>query len=214
MDSNINLDIGNRIKQRRLQLNMSQANLAEKLGLRNRSTITRYEQGEKTFKQSQIRALAEALNTTPSYLMGWDEPPNVVPVDLGQPTRIPVYGRIPAGIPIGAIEDIEGYIDIPLEWTKSHEYFALHVKGDSMFPKYQEDDYVVIRVQQDCESGQDCVVYVNGYDATLKRVIKKADCIILQPLNPAYEPRVYYYDEESESVTIAGVVVEIRRKVL
>ena len=73
MNNNINIEIGERIKLRRKQLNMSQSDLADKLNLKNRSTVTRYEQGDKTFKQSQIIALAEALNTTPSYLMGWED---------------------------------------------------------------------------------------------------------------------------------------------
>lgn len=77
MNNNINKNIGMRIKERRNNLNMSQTELAEKLNLKNRSTITRYEQGDKSFKQSQIIALAEALNTTPSYLMGWTDDASV-----------------------------------------------------------------------------------------------------------------------------------------
>lgn len=69
----INKNIGIRIKNRRLELNMTQSELAEKLNLKNRSTVTRYEQGEKSFKQSQIISLAQALSTTPAYLMGWDD---------------------------------------------------------------------------------------------------------------------------------------------
>ena len=82
-----------------------------------------------------------------------------------------------------------------------------------MFPKYLDGDIIVVREESDCESGQDCIVYVDGYDATLKKVIKKADHIILQPLNPEYEPIMYKYNDEEHPVNIAGVVVEIRRKV-
>ena len=128
--------------------------------------------------------------------------------------RIPVLGSVPAGIPIEAIEDIVDWEDIPMEWVNAgHEFFGLKVKGDSMFPKYVEGDTIIIRKQDDCDSGQDCVVYVNGCDATLKKVVKKPDCIILQPLNPQYDPKVFDYNDEENPITIAGVVVEIRRRV-
>ena len=128
--------------------------------------------------------------------------------------RIKVFGTVPAGIPIEAIEDVVDWEDIPNDWISGgQEYFGLKVKGDSMYPKYLDGDTIIVRKQSDCESGQDCVVYVNGYDATLKKVVKKPDCIILQPLNPTYDPKVYDYNDESNPVTIAGVVVEIRRTV-
>ena len=128
--------------------------------------------------------------------------------------RIKVFGTVPAGIPIEAIEDVVDWEDIPNDWISGgQEYFGLKVKGDSMYPKYLDGDTIIVRKQSDCESGQDCVVYVNGYDATLKKVVKKPDCIILQPLNPTYDPKVYDYNDESNPVTIAGVVIEIRRTV-
>lgn len=108
-----------------------------------------------------------------------------------------------------AITDIIDWEDIPGDWSGS--YIALQVQGDSMNPEYREGDVIIVRVQPDCESGQDCVVYVNGYDATLKRVVKQQTCIMLQPLNPTYEPKIYEYTDP-EGVTILGVVVEMRRK--
>lgn len=128
--------------------------------------------------------------------------------------RINVYGSVPAGIPVEAIEDIVDWEEIPSSMTTcGQEYIGLRVRGDSMYPKYMDGDTVIIHLQPDCESGQDAVVYINGYDATLKKVIKKQDCIILQPLNPSYEPRVCSYNDEDEPVKILGIVVEIRRKV-
>ena len=69
------------------------------------------------------------------------------------------------------------------------------------------------KLQPDCESGQDAIVYVNGYDATLKRVIKQQDGIMLQPINPEFEPKKYDYNDEVNPVSIVGIVVEIRRKI-
>ncbi len=129
--------------------------------------------------------------------------------------RIPVLGYIPAGIPIEAVEDIVDWEDLSLEqFNSENQYIGLRVKGDSMEPRYIEGDTLIVRVQSDCESGQDAIVYVNGYDATLKRVVKQQFGIMLQPLNPRYEPAFYEYGDEASPIVIAGVVVEIRRKVL
>lgn len=128
--------------------------------------------------------------------------------------RINVYGSVPAGIPVEAIEDIVDWEDIPQEWIdRGDRYIGLRVKGDSMYPKYIEDDTVIVKLQPDCECGQDAVVYVNGYEATLKKVIKQQDGIMLQPLNPEYTPRFYPYGIEEPEIHILGIVVEIRKKV-
>ena len=82
-----------------------------------------------------------------------------------------------------------------------------------MYPKYVEGDTIIVKLQPDCENGQDAVVYVNGYDATLKKVIKNEDGIMLQPLNPEYVPKQYNYNDERYPISILGIVVEIRRKV-
>lgn len=123
--------------------------------------------------------------------------------------RINVYGRIPAGIPIEAVTDIIDWEEIPSDWHG--EYLALQVKGDSMEPEYRQGDTIIIKVQPDCESGQDCAVYVNGYDVTLKRVIKHSDCIILQPLNHIYPPKIFSFTEK-DYITILGIVIEMRRR--
>lgn len=96
------------------------------------------------------------------------------------------------------------------------EYFALQVKGDSMWPDYLPGDIVIVRKQPCCSSGEDCVVYVNGFDATLKQVKYNDDqqTMSLIPRNQSYPPRTFTKEEiENLPVTIAGVVVELRRKV-
>lgn len=159
-----------------------------------------------------VRSLATALGYTLNDIdMNMNDENSE---NLQSKARINVYGSIPAGIPIEAIEDVVGWEDIaPDMLAGGKEYFGLKVKGDSMEPKYLEGDTIIVQRQSDCESGDDCVVYVNGYDATLKKVIKKIDCLILQPLNSKYEPKVYDYNDEYNSVKIAGVVKELRRKI-
>ena len=130
--------------------------------------------------------------------------------------RIPVLGSIPAGIPIELIEDILDYEDISEEMLKGDkEYFALKVKGSSMWPKYLDGDTIIVLKQDDCESGQDAIVMVNGDDGTFKRVIKKDNGITLEPINQQEYNSVTYTNEEiiQLPVKILGIVKEIRRKI-
>ena len=128
--------------------------------------------------------------------------------------KIPILGKVPAGVPIEAIEDIIGYEEIPASMLRDgNNYFSLKIDGDSMYPDYKTGDIIIIRQQSDCNSGDDCVVMVNGDDATFKRVVKQEKSIILKPLNNEYEP--YYFDEYeimTKPVKIIGVAVEVRRK--
>lgn len=125
-----------------------------------------------------------------------------------------IYGTIPAGIPMECIEDIIDTEEIPVEMLKGgKQYFGLKVKGNSMEPEYLDGDTLILEKADDCESGDDCVVMVNGNDGTFKRVFKNENGIILQPLNSAYSPMVYNNQQIQElPVRIIGVVVEFRRK--
>lgn len=200
-----------RLKESRSSIGYSQQKLAEKIGV-SRSTIAMWETGGSQPDNEALVKLSSVLDVSIDYLLGQTPNPAVKPASTA--VRINVYGSVPAGIPIEAIEDIVDWEEISSSMTVGgQEYIGLRVRGDSMFPKYQDGDTVIIHLQPDCESGQDAVVYINGYDATLKKVIKKQDCIILQPLNPSYEPRVCSYNDEDEPVKILGIVVEIRRKV-
>ena len=130
--------------------------------------------------------------------------------------RIPVLGSIPAGIPIELIQDVIDYEDISEEMLKGgKEYFALKVKGTSMWPKYLDGDTIIVLKQNDCESGQDAIVMVNGDDGTFKRVIKKDTGITLEPINQQEYNSVSYSNEDIEKlpIKILGVVKEIRRKI-
>ena len=125
-----------------------------------------------------------------------------------------VYGTIPAGIPMECIEDILDTEEISPNMLKGNkQYFGLRVKGNSMEPEYLDGDTLILEKVDDCESGDDCVVMVNGDEGTFKRVFKNEQGIILQPLNPTYSPLVYSNEDiENLPVRILGVVVEFRRK--
>lgn len=164
-------------------------------------------------RMGKIQLLADYFGIDKSDLL--DDKP--VGSTSSQAVRINVYGSIPAGIPMEAIEDIADWEDIPQAWTAGgKEYFGLKVKGDSMKPKFEDGDTIILRKTDQCESGQICAVYVNGYNATLKKVIitEQPSQIILQPLNADYDPIVYDFDpEQPDYIRICGVVVEIRRSV-
>ena len=82
-----------------------------------------------------------------------------------------------------------------------------------MSPEYRDNDVVIFKAQPTCESGDDCAVMVNGNDATFKRVFRNEKGIVLQPLNPAYEPMTYTNKEIDElPVRILGIVWELRRR--
>lgn len=127
-----------------------------------------------------------------------------------------MYGEVPAGISLEAIEDITDTEDLSFNsiYSPNKTYIGVKVIGDSMHPKYVEGDTIIIEVRPDCESGQDAVVYVNGYNATLKTVYHNEDSSITLPLyNHQYPLKTYgkgVYDTKNR---ILGMLKEIRRKV-
>ena len=125
-----------------------------------------------------------------------------------------IYGTIPAGIPMEMIEDVIDTEEIDSEMLKGgKKYFGLKIKGNSMYPEYLDGDTIILEKVDDCESGQDCCVMVNGDDGTFKRVFKNENGIILQPLNPEFQPIVYTNEQiEKLPIKIIGKVVELRRK--
>lgn len=200
------------LKQLRQSSSLTMDEVGKRIGV-SKQTIYKYENGIVTnIPSDKIELLAELYGIRPGEIMGWYDHVESLPIN-----RIKVFGSIPAGIPIEAIEEHLEWVDIPTKWTLSgQKYTALKVKGDSMVPKYEDGDIVIIKIQQDCESGQDAIVYVNGEDATLKKLVKREDrSILLQPLNPEYQPLMFSEEEVgSLPVSILGIVVEIRRRVV
>lgn len=212
------IDLYKNIKKRRQELKMSQSKLAELVGYTNRSSIAKIEAGKIDLPQSKIVEIAQALQTTSGDLMGWEDKKinwtdNVEPVKINRDViSIPVLGSVPAGVPVEAIEDIIDTIEIPREWLAGGtDFIGLKVTGTSMYPMYLEGDIVVIEVKHDCESGQDAIIYVNGYDATLKTVIKNDDgTITLKPRNPEWQTKTF--GPGDDPIEILGPVVQMQRE--
>lgn len=131
----------------------------------------------------------------------------------GKGASIPVYGRVAAGIPIEMIEDIIDTEEITEELAKTGEFFGLKIHGDSMEPRMREGDVVIVRRQDDAETGDTVIATINGTDATCKRLKKYRDGIELIATNPSY-PTMFFANEEIEKkpICIIGRVVELRAK--
>ena len=198
-----------RVNQRRIDLKMSQDELAQKSGYKSRSTITKIEKGERRVKQTKVKALADALGVSPAWLLGFDEEAtplarNIIPVPAGR--RIPVVGTIACGSPILAQENIQGYVDT----DKAHGAdFALICRGDSMAPKILDGDVVLIRQQPTVDNGQVAAVLI-GDEATLKKVYLQDNQLVLVPENGAYSPLVYT-GQDMASAQVLGLVVGFTR---
>lgn len=132
---------------------------------------------------------------------------------LKKATTIKIYGRVAAGIPLEAIEDVIDEEKIPEELARTGEFFGLRISGDSMEPDIHDGDTVIVKRQDDAESDEIVIALVNGNDGVCKRLKKYADSIALISLNPNYEPMYFNQEEiEEKPVKIIGKVVELRRK--
>lgn len=178
-----------------------------------KGTISKWKSGAVP-RASTLKAIADFFGVSPEYLLSEPiddstEPP--VPKNKG--VKIPVLGKVQAGIPVEAVEEILDYEEIPESMARHGDYFGLIIRGDSMFPKMVEDDVVIVRKQSNCDSGDIAVILVNGEDATVKKIKKTANGISLIPLNPTFDI-VHYSNSEIENlpVSIVGKVVELRRK--
>lgn len=126
---------------------------------------------------------------------------------------IKVLGRVAAGLPIEAVENIIDTEEISEDMARNGEYFGLQIHGDSMEPRMYEGDVVIVRQQDDAESGDIVIAMVNGNDATCKRLTKYASGIALTSLNTKYEPMMFTNEEIlAKPVRIIGKVVELRGK--
>ena len=204
-------NIGLRIKHRREHLGMSVDELAEKLN-KNRTTIYRYESGNiKNLPLALLEPIAKALQTTPEYLMCWDDKPD----KQTQAVTIPVLGRVAAGIPIEAVEDIIDYEEIPSSMARTGEYFGLKIQGHSMEPQICDGDIVIVRKQSDVENGNIAIVLVNGEEGTCKKILKSGTGLTLVSFNPAFDP-VFFSNKQIRDlpVLIIGKAVEVRRKLM
>lgn len=199
-----------RIRARRIELGLTVEELAKKMGYKDKSSISKIENGKADIPQSKVIAFARALNTTTAYLMGIDTakersiPAGFQP--LPKRDRIPRVGQIACGTPILAEENVEAYDEVPSDW---HADFTLLCQGDSMEPKIKDGDVVAIHSQPMVENGEVAAVLIAG-EATLKRVFLFDDHIELRAENPTF-PTILRIGEDMNTITIEGKAVGLCR---
>lgn len=161
-------------------------------------------------RMGKIQLLADYFRIDKSDLIDEQTEKVVVP---SRGVKIPVLGRVAAGIPIEAIENIIDTEEIPEEMARRGEYFGLKVKGTSMQPVICDGDIVIVRKQEDADSDEIVIATVNGDDATCKRLMKYEGGLSLISYNPEFAPMTFT-DKQLEEipVRIIGRVVEERRK--
>ena len=195
-----------RIKELRKERKLTQKQFADLMYV-DQTTVSCWETGKASPDTEKLSRIADILSVSMDELFGQ----KVAAKSKG--IKIPVLGRVQAGIPIDAIEEILDYEEITDAMARQGEHFGLVVRGDSMFPKIVEDDVVIVRKQDDCDNGDIAVVLVNGNEATVKKIKKTPAGVTLIPLNPSYEMINYSTAEiESLPVRVVGKVVELRRK--
>lgn len=209
------LDFGIKVKERRLELGMSQLELAQKIGYKDKSSVAKIESGNRDLPRSKIVEIATALSVTPQYLLGWEDnmPTGILPLPPSKKYR--VLGTIACGTPIEAVQESGEELDFP-EDVDADADVCLRCAGDSMTPTYQDGDIVFIKRQPTVENGQIAAVYVkNGaeWDITLKKVIiyPEKKMIVLRALNPDFEDMIFTGAERA-GLEIYGLAVALYRK--
>lgn len=206
---------GERMKKRRKEIGFSAEKVAERLGV-SPATIYRYEKGDiEKVPVDSLAELAKILQTTPAYLMGWEEQPTPAPSPIPpgfspmpEMVQVPLIGSIACGTPITAEQNIEQMVCVPSRW---HATFTLTCKGQSMEPRIHDGDLVAIRSQAEVENGEIAAVRI-GEEATLKRVYLHPSFIELRPENPAFES-IILAKEDMNAVTIEGKAVGLCRDI-
>lgn len=204
---NARLIISKRIQEVLDKNDMTQSDLAKILNV-SESTVGKWILMKSIPRMGIIQKLSDYFNVPKSYFLEESSTYHAKGV------RIPVLGRVAAGIPIEAIEDVEDWEEIPESMAKKGEYFALRIKGDSMLPEIKEGDVVIVRKQPCVDSGEIAIVLVNGTDATCKKIQKQESGITLIGYNTAvYSPTFYTIKQiEDLPVRVLGKVIEVRRK--
>jgi len=224
------MTFGERINKIRCEKGMTQDELAQAVGYKSRSTIAKIESGERDVPQSMIIALAKVLDTSPSFLMGWNDNSTEVSIEPSLTAKneykgfnildkeniymIPIFGSVSAGFGSYADNQILGYEPVYIEKPhEAEETIAITVKGDSMYPKIEEGDLVIVRKQDYFENGDIVVAVICGEnDGFVKRAFQSKNKLTLESINTQYPPFVFSGSELDE-VKILGVVKKIIKSV-
>lgn len=186
-----------RVKDRCRQLGITIKELERTAGIANGYIRSTSMQGSRP-KPETLEKIATVLKVSPQYLMGEEIEPT------GR--MIPLLGRVAAGLPLTAVENVIGQEEISEQLASSGEYFALRIQGDSMTPSICDGDIVIVRRQDTAENGDTVVALIDSEDGVCKVFRQTADAIMLISRNPVYDPII-----RTDGVQILGKVIELRR---
>ncbi|MBR1750030.1 MAG: helix-turn-helix domain-containing protein [Ruminococcus sp.] len=205
------LEIGERIRQCRERIGMTQDELAQATGYKSRSSINKIEKGGNDLPQSKIVIFAKALSTTPSYLMGWEDDDKKVDDQLSFVNinrQIPIFESVSAGFGTSANDYILGYMPLYIHSDlEADNTIAIKVSGNSMYPKIEDGDIIVVHKQYEVENKKIAVIRIDD-DYFVKQFVKESNKVILHSLNPEYQDREFV-GEQMNRVEIVGVVKQI-----
>lgn len=183
------------------------------------ASIARWEAGENSPSVDNLVLLKNALGIDLVDLIGKNLTfDNATPIDIDSNIiKIPVYGTIKAGVPIESQTDIIEYVDIPSEWIKGgKKFYGLKISGDSMSPKYSENDVVIFEQNDDIEAykNKDVAVMINHTESTFKKILVNEQGIVLQPYNTAYDIMMFTKEQvEQLPIKVVGIAREKRTKI-
>ena len=190
------------LKRLRERAGISQTSLARALGVRQ-STVAMWENGKNNPGYETLLRIADFFGVTTDELRGSGDAPR----------RVPVLGRVAAGPPRTAAEEIIGYEEMSREAHEAGEFFALRIRGDSMEPRMKEGDTVIVRRQPCVENGEIAIVLVGEEEATCKKFYRYPEGISLVSLNPQYSPMFFSEKDLTETkIEILGRVCELRAR--
>lgn len=208
-------EIGKRIEKSRKALGMTQEELAGTLGL-NKSTIQRYESGKiEKIKLPVIEAMANVLGVRPEYLAAKSDisENNIEVLPNGKIHMIPVFETVSAGFGAYANSCIIDYMPLYIaNISDVEDMMCIKVTGDSMYPKIEDGDIIVVRRQPCVDNGQLAVVLIDGEDGVVKKINAGKDFIELISINPMYPPR-RFENEDTERIRIVGLVKQVIKNV-
>lgn len=203
------MNVGDRIRLRREQLGMKQEELGRKIGYKSRASINKIESNQRKLPQDKIKIIADALMTTPGYIMGWDDelvpdplPKNIIPIET---RNIPMIGDVACGEPITANQEFQSYVEVGANINCD---CCLRARGDSMKNiRIYDGDIVFIKRQPMVENGDVAAIIIED-EVTLKRFYyyQENNLIILKPENSEYKDLIYS-GSDLEQIKVFGKAV-------
>lgn len=215
--------LGDKLKTARKNANLLQNDVAQLLNDKYkintaRETISRWENNTRIPKTEILLKLAELYNVPIEYFC--DNTPQIIAKDtsssIPQPLTqestilLPILGAVSAGNGVYADNTIEGYERIPSSWLHDHNEILLRVRGDSMYPKFEDNDLILVHPQENLENGEYGVVLIDDDNGVVKRVMHKENSIELISVNPLYPPKIFS-KEDMVRLRIFGKVKKLIR---